>query len=345
MKYKVIFYLTIISCVCACLVVFPSSSTEGVKAGLRLCYATIIPSLYPFTVCSLMLFEYKNILTSNPKGNKILKSLTGLNSQILYLFLISCIGGYPVGAMLIEDEFKQKHISKRDGERLLSFCVNSAPSFTIIAVGSIYLNSFTLGVVLYFSSVLAALIIAFIMSRNIVYTGSSQNKNIASQRFSDAFVQKTYDAINSMIGICAFIVLFSAFIGLLESIIKNTKVFCTISSLLEVSNGIFYSDKNIYTIAFLLGFSGVCVHFQVLSMCKELRPNYVKFLAVRILHGILTAVLTYIGVKSFKISVPTISQDNNFTIQISEYSIFFSLLLILTAVCFILSVQFSLKRQ
>lgn len=343
MKYKSLFYLTIACCACTCILAFPYASTRGISKGIELCLSVIIPSLYPFTVCSMVIFEY--IVHINVKHNSAIKFISGLDAELFIIYFLSCVGGYPIGAMLIENEFKENRISKKDCETLLYFCVNSAPSFTITIIGSILYKSTLLGMIIYFSGISASLIISRIVSNKIRYTRKPKPQNFTSRNFSEILISKTYDSVRSMVCICSLIVLFSSIIELIKSFAPNNKVTEILLSLLEITSGIYNSDKNIYCIAFLSGFAGFCVHFQILSICNELKPNYAKLFASRLIHGSLTASITFIAVKLFKISIPTLSHKIDFTIKVSEYSSFFALLLLITSVLFIVSVNFSLKRE
>ncbi len=336
MKYRTLFTVVLCACFLTCIIVFPSGGTQGAIKGLELCYLVIIPSLFPFSVCALVFFE-SNALTK--LSEFIDKTGLKINLQAISIFVISCIGGYPVGAKLIEKAYKQKQISGYNAELMLGYCVNSGPSFIIIAVGTGILGSYKLGLVLFFANILSCLILALVLSMFQKPQNNTTRAQTSDKPFSDVFVRATYDATQAMICICAFVVLFSSILGLIDSVIPNSLFKKTVTSLLEVTSGIAYSDKNIYTISFLLGFSGFSVHFQVLSMCESLKPNYIKFLIFRIAHGSISMLLTYVIIKVFKISLPAISAGNNFTFDMSEYSIAFSIALLVLSVAFMVSLR------
>lgn len=340
MKYRTLFTVVLCACFSTCLIVFPSGGTQGAIRGLELCYSVIIPSLFPFSVCALMLFE-SNALTK--ASDFIAKTGLKINFQAISVFIISCIGGYPVGAKLIEKSYVNKQISKHNAELMLGYCVNSGPSFILIAVGAGILGSYKLGLVLFSANLLACIILALILSCFIKPQKKTKQTKISDVPFSDMFVTATYDATQAMISICAFVVLFSSALGLIDTVIPNSLFKKTVTSLLEVTSGIAYSDKNIYTISFLLGFSGFCVHFQVLAMCKTLKPSYLKFLSLRMAHGALSVLLTHAIIKVFKISLPAISANRDFTLAVSEYSTAFSIALLALSVAFMVSLRKSCK--
>ena len=59
MSKKNLLYITVCFCFMTSLIVYPSVASDGVKYGLSLCASVLIPSLFPFTVASLVLFKLK----------------------------------------------------------------------------------------------------------------------------------------------------------------------------------------------------------------------------------------------------------------------------------------------
>jgi hypothetical protein len=155
---------------------------------------------------------------------------------------------------------------------------------------------------------------------------------------SELIVSATKDSCESLLNICAFVVLFSTFIGILEEVIRSNGVTSFIISLFEVTNGVTIC-KNILTVSFLLGYSGFCVHFQVLSVCKSFKVNYPKFTAIRILHGLISSTITFAIIKLFGISVNTLSNTNEVCFSISQHSWYFGVAFILLSVLFMLTIR------
>lgn len=343
MKYKVLFTVVLCACFSTCLIVFPSGGTQGAINGMRLCYSVIIPSLFPFTVCALILFDSGILDRISHSVDRISRRVFSLSGKMLTVFVISCIGGYPVGAKLIEKAYSSGELSKNNGETMLAYCVNSGPSFIIIAIGSGMLGSTKLGIVLFVSNTITSLLLALILSRFISPEIQKDKQSKTAPAFSELFVNSTYEACNSMIGICAFVVLFSSILGLIGAVIPEGLAKELTVSLLEITNGIALSDKNLYKISFMLGFAGLCVHFQVLSMCRTLKPKYTKFLLLRLVHGSISAIITLVIVKIFKISVPTLSPGSDISVYATGSSAIFSVALILLSICFMISVRNNYK--
>lgn len=248
---------------------------------------------------------------------------------------MSLVGGFPVGAKLIECAYNNGSISKRNAELMLCYCLNSAPAFIVSSVGIGMLLDIRLGIVFLTSNFISSLIILH-LTIPFKEKGDSRNcETRESRSFSDIFVKATYDATNTMLSICGFIVLFSAIIEILKSFTIKTNY---ILSLLEISNGIVLADGVVYLIAFLIGFAGFCVHFQVLSICKTLKPRYILVLISKIIHGFLMIIFSKVIIKMFNISVFTSSQASEIAYKFSEISVCFGIAFICLSVLFIISV-------
>ena len=323
MDRRNILYICLCFCFMSSLIVFPSLASEGVKYGLKLCCSVIIPSLFPFTVASLIIYNVK---------------ITFLSKKLI-IIILSFLGGYPVGAKLIDSAYKNLEIDKRTAELMLGYCVNSGPAFIVIVIGSKLWNNNAVGAILLVSSILSSLLI-MLMNENFVSTKSKiLSNNYSTQTFSDIFTEATYNATESMFKICGAVVLFSAIIFLIKPILQNIVLSDYILSILEITNGVVIAKRNIYLTAFLIGFGGLSVHFQVLSICSNVKPSFIRFLFYRILHGALCAVITSFFLRIFKISIETGANSAYFNYELTKYSIVFSVMLMICCILFMISVK------
>ena len=331
MLKKRLFIFLIFTIVSLCLLIYSGPCLQGAKNGINLCFSIVIPSLFPFTVCALIISESGFLEKIN---NKFLNS-TNFPIIDAFIFIFSLIGGFPIGAKLINNSYIKCNITKSKADAMLAYCVNSGPAFIIVAIGSGILKDKRLGIVLFSANLLSTVTLFALIS--FIYKGNQKNKRllIKDKTFAEIFVNCTYDATKAMGLICAFVILFSTIIEFLNSILKPTYINRVLISFLEITNGVSILD-NIYLIAFLLGFSGICVHFQVLSMCSAVKIKYLKFF---ILHGIINTAYTLIIIKTFKISISAASKNNNYSIMFSERSVIFGIIFMLLSVAFICSVN------
>lgn len=309
-----------------CLLKEPEICKNGIIKGILLSGRVIVPSLFPITVCLLFLqnadfFRIFDFL--NPATNKIFR----LSSSEFCIFLLSLLGGYPVGAKLLSEA----DIDNKKASLMLNYCINAGPGFIVSAIGFGILNSKEAGLILLFSHILSSFILCFIFGFFMPET-SIKNKNRKALNPADNFVLSTYKASETIFSISAFVILFSGITAYFDGILKP------LSFLLEITNAVTYT-RNIYLISFLLGFSGICIWFQVFSAAKKIKINLLFFIISRLFHGALSIGLTWSLVKIFSISFETLSNGKPFVKSIVYSTPVLSLCLLIMAMVFIISLQ------
>ncbi len=321
-KYTEYFSLFMTIFLMGLIVSAPAVCATGAKRGLSVCAGVLIPALFPFAVPVLFLINTKTFQSIKSKATAVL--------------ILSLIGGYPIGAKLISELYKGKSIDANTAVMLLPFCVNAGPAFIVIAVGKGILNNISLGFILLFSHITASVISAVIFLPKSVFK-RQEKTNCREISSADNFVLSVKNAADATISICAFVVLFSV---INEYIIHFSSAFKPLSVLVfttEVTYAVSQTN-NIYLISFLLGFAGISIWIQILSMCESIKPKPLLFVFSRIFHGVLSALITAIILKLFDVSVYTIS--NNISTQnkpfYSDYPLSFSL--IIMAILLVISI-------
>ena len=89
----------------------------------------------------------------------------------------------------------------------------------------------------------------------------------------------------------------------------------------------------------MLGFSGISIWFQVWGLAKNFKLNHFKFILFRILHGSLSAVITYLIVKIFKITLQTLTNGVNASFSFTNYTPTVAISLIIMGIIFIISLN------
>ncbi len=328
-KFKIFtFALTVIAI--SVLLVFSEVCKSGIERGMLICGNVIIPSLFPFTVCILIIVNLKLTL-KNKFVSKILKTVFGQNFDMFCVMIFSFIGGYPIGCKLIDELYTQEKIDIKTANLMQMYCVNAGPAFIITAVGTGILNSKNLGIVLFASHIGASVLIAIFLSRftrNHLKENTSEKEKINS--FSELFVNSVSSAASSVMGICCYVLLFSVINSFLVYFFGDIPILKNIIFFTEVTSGITYT-QNVFLISFLLGFSGISIWCQILTLSKNAKPDFKLFVFGRILHGALSSLLTFIILKLFKIKQNTISNHllNGKKIFYTDFALAISLALML----------------
>ncbi|NLL78621.1 MAG: hypothetical protein GX234_02210 [Clostridiales bacterium] len=124
-------FLTLTFCMLFC----PKHSLLYALTGLTLWYEKMIPALLPFMILSNLLIG----LGLTDSFVFFLKPFFGrlfhLNGHGIYAILTGFLCGFPMGAKVTADLYRNHLLSKTDAENLLFFCNN---------IGPIYFTSFVL---------------------------------------------------------------------------------------------------------------------------------------------------------------------------------------------------------
>lgn len=297
-----------------------------------------------------------------------------------YAFIIGIISGYPVGAKIVTEFRKNGNCSRAEAERLLAFTNNSGPLFIIGTVGVSMFGNTLIGLLLFITHILSCIIVGFLF-RFWKYKDkefiSSKNSSISSKSIAtfsnlgEILSSSIMNSVNTIVMIGGFVILFSVIIsilsnsGLLDIICKmfypifsmlniDTKFITPIiSGLVELTNGLnnlaLINTKSfsiLITLAsFILGFGGISVALQVLSITSKTDISISAYIIGKLLQGIIAAILTYCIIHLFPIFdldlVPIFSNNVNnlsaFNSYINPYNMVILLLIIITTTFIILS--------
>ena len=296
------------------LILLPAEAAEGARKGLSVCAGVIVPSLFPFLTLSGLLsaLGLPSILAKfcGPFLHKL-----GISSYAATPLLLGLTGGYPVGAAAVAQLLKDGSLSVQDAERILPWCNNTGPAFIIGAAGAAVFGSGYLGLVLYLCHILAALILAIVFSGKKVTEKYIPAKAASAASFTEVFPDCVRNAGATTINICAFVVFFSVLTALLRAIgiFSSLSAFISLrlgtelqfasallTGLLELGSGIACmtgmspTPANLALAAFLLGFGGLSVHCQTLSVLSGTGIRCYRHFVGRICHGLISALLANI---------------------------------------------------
>ncbi len=301
-----------------CLIYFPDEVTDSIRNSMRLCFKTVIPSLFPFFVVSKLIINLNLTAFHSEHLDRTARKLFSFGSALLPALVLGFIGGYPIGAASVYDTYKNGYCSKEEAERALSFCNNTGPAFIIGATGIGFLGSAKLGTMLYLIHIISALLIGLFLGifSPIKHIGAVKQKRASgSVSFSFAFTDSIASSINSCINISAYIIFFSVLICTLKQTMllpllcrisasifaaDYELIFAVFSGFLEMTVGIASIPKNagkafvLSIISFLISWGGLSVHSQTLSVIENAGLDTKRYFISKFIHGILSATFTYI---------------------------------------------------
>lgn len=275
-------------------ITFASDMEEFVKVGLKLCFTSIIGTVFPFLILTDLLFcfsDFSNIKTFKSAFEWLFK----INGAGLRAFIAGIVCGFPLGVKVANDLYTSGFISREECERLICFSNNTGPAFVIFAIGAGMRGNIKDGIILYLSMLLSAVVTGVLLGISKKCT-----KNTAVISANDYnFVLSIKNAATNTLYICSFIAFFSVVTGLLKSFLP-TRLFIPILPFLEVANAASMLSRlksaptlSLTVTSFAISFSGISVMMQAKSFLnKEIKTK--KYIPAKILQGCISMLFTYL---------------------------------------------------
>ena len=211
-------YIAII-CAAGMLLLILDSQTalNGAAEGISLCINSLIPSLFPFFVLSILLtgaLAGQAIRCLKPIG-KLCKLPAGSES----IFAVCMLGGYPVGAQSISLLFQQGQLTHTQAERMLGFCNNAGPSFIFGVLGSMFSSKITPWL-LWSIHILSALIVGALLP-------VSENECRISPRIKQIdFTEALSRAVKLQALVCGWVIFMRVILAFMERWVLHYTAYC-----------------------------------------------------------------------------------------------------------------------
>ncbi len=136
----------------------PDYYLASARKGLALYATSVLPSLFPFYFCSLLLTNIGAARTVSTLLGKPISKLYGTHKESAYVLLLSMMSGYPVGASMTTELYDAGVFSKDDAKAVAAFASTSGPIFMLGTVGSAIFHDIRMGAVILASHYAAALV-------------------------------------------------------------------------------------------------------------------------------------------------------------------------------------------
>ncbi len=318
------------------LVIFSKDNLVASKLGLQLWANSIIPSLLPFFIATELLSHTNIIPYLGKMLNKIMKPLFNVPGEGAFVLIMGVISGYPTGAKIVTDFRQNGILTKEEGERLLSFTNNSGPLFILGTIGGSLFGNSTIGLLLLITHLLASLTVGLIFrfwkKERKFYKKNyrdleNSNTMVSFSNLGSILSSSIMNSVKTVVIIGGFVILFSVIVSVLDSsyvldifaflltpifkLFNIDPIFINsiLTGIIELTNGVqkialinFKAiSVNIIICAFLLGFGGISILLQVLSITSKSDISIKPYIIGKLLQGTLAAFYTYIFIQNIMI--------------------------------------------
>ena len=305
----------------------PATNLEACLNGLIVWATSVAPALFPFLIFTKILSELNFIESVSKLLSPITKKLYNTPGISAYIYTMSVLSGYPVGAKLTADFYEKGFLTYDQAIRITTFTSTSGPLFIIGTVGIGMFNSKTIGIIILVSHFVGALINGLLYRKykyNNIFISSDINLNKQNKNILEDIM---LSSIKSILIVGGYVAIFFVIITMLNSnnllfpikyiisfvfnIIKLPSSITTpiINGIIEVTKGCLDLSKLINisnllktTIAtFLISFGGFSIHLQALTFIKRFNIKISFYLVQKLTHSIISTVLAFIVCLIFKI--------------------------------------------
>lgn len=225
------------------MLLFPKKVLADSLAGLDLWFHTVLPSLLPFMILSNVLIGANVVSQLMRPFSGFFRHVLGLSPEGGYAWLLGLFCGFPMGARLTGDMYRQHRISREEAVYLLTFANQSSPMFlsTYVVLHGLGDSTLTLPVfVIFYASAFLTSLVFRIRSRRFGLPPSKPKKEVPEQtsygNLLDTSIMNGFEIITRLGG---YIILFSILAGIVlqpPAPLRTAAPF--LSGLTEITTGI-----------------------------------------------------------------------------------------------------------
>ena len=276
---------------------------DTISYSLNIWVNSLIPSMFPSFIISDILISYQ-ITNYIPKPlKKIFCKIFNVSEQIISIFFLSLLSGFPSNARNAKNLYQQNLITKEEASHALTFTHFANPLFVLSTVSVLFLNNEQYGYLILSSHYLGNIILGIIFKNTYPKTNNNY-KSISnkSQNFSNNLIKAIKASIDTLLLILGTLTCFLILSALIINKLNiNPYPSAIIKGILEVTMGLksvsLLTIPNIYKVVIstmLISFGGLAVHLQILSQLIDTEISYQPFFIARILHSLISGTICYI---------------------------------------------------
>ena len=317
------------------MMIYPEVTANSAINSINVCISAIIPSMFAFMVLTGYICDSGLYAVIFRPVLWLMRRIIKADDRIISVFLMSMIGGYPVGVKLLRETIAQNknYPAITSGCRdAAMFCYCISPTFALIMLGNGVFGSVAAGAVIYISNVLSCFITGAVVSRTCrlrteIKAGSGKGNLIGAVN----------SASRALFVVCTVIIAFNTAIDCVTAFLGDIGITLPpeLKGAFEISNLLRLKTPGVSFIpiaAAIASMGGVCVLLQCAAIVKGAFPVK-RFLAARLPCSLLSGLISWILLQFVDISVEVSTYEPEFSYEFSANKI---IVLVLIAMCIII---------
>ncbi|MCQ2008855.1 MAG: sporulation integral membrane protein YlbJ [Sporolactobacillus sp.] len=214
---------------------YPDIAVKGSITGMQIWWDKVFPALFPFFVLTELMIGFGIVTFAGILMEPLMRPLFRLPGVGGFVFMMGIVSGFPAGARITADLYREKKITKAEAERLAGFTNFSNPLFlfSVTAVG--FFHQASLGIVFalahYIGNICVGLTFRFLGKKTnkarstpsrflFIHALNSMHQERISrdQPFGKKLGDAVISSVSTLLAIGGFITLFSMLYQLLAQI-------------------------------------------------------------------------------------------------------------------------------
>ena len=306
-----------------CLVVFPDRYISVAREGIELWATAVLPSLFPFFFLTLALTTLGVLDNFTRTAAPVTEKLFRCGGVSAYVFMMSALSGYPVGARLIAELKTKGNIEQDEATRMAVLCSTSGPLFVAGTVGVNMYGDKKIGTLMFASHIMSAIICGIIFGR-IGNFNKTATLPAARKTTDNLLYECIHSSVISVLCVGGFICIFYLLariladfkilyplIALFEKIFSKTGYCETVSNgiafgLIECTNGCKILSAAVTPLSAslscaLISFGGLSVAFQSAVYLSKANADLKIFFLSKALQMVISFGLCFFLLKVFNV--------------------------------------------
>lgn len=280
-------FLTILFLLCR------DAVAKGVQGGLTFCFLSVVPSVFPFSVCSACFSALPPSGKSSRSGGWF-RRVFRLPTCGIAPVLVGIFCGFPLGARMVAEGYRAGIYAKDEAERLILISNQTSLPFLISAVGGAMRGSAKDGAILFAIQLTVAILTALLTGIGKAVPAPESRTCAAPPPFSPAGAVRS--AVDSTLAVCGFITFFSVILSIANLYLPDS-IYRIFSSVCEVGTACRVNSAGAggwVLTAFAICFSGISVVMQTAQVTEGTDLSIRTYLVGKCLGGIGGAALGFL---------------------------------------------------
>jgi len=285
-------FLTLCIMLILFMLIHPELTIPEVKRSMVYCGEVLIPAVLPFLVLSSLLgitgFELISSSGTLRHLCRYLYRLLGIPAPAFTVFVLSLVSGPPFGASYAAMLYSSGHITKSEAEHTAAISSGVSPAYLILGVGGGIFGDRRVGIVIWLSQVLTALVFGIVTSHTVGGKCGVTEIQKSAALYS-ALPKSISNAGRSMVTVCASVIFFTAVCVPVSMLLPSLAPY--IRPLIELNYGLYGTALQRWYVGFACGFSGVCMLMQSAGELSEAGLSPVRLIMCRCVCAVICSVV------------------------------------------------------